>query len=90
VSGSPGKDDRSAKRKESISFNPFGAIGKAVGSGVSIVGSGVSMVGNATKAVGSGVVQGTKVKYHFQHIIQDCMVVPVIKQICRFELGVQC
>ncbi len=64
LSGSPSKDDKSVKRKESISFNPFGALGKAVGSGVSMVGSGVSMVGNATKAVGSGVVQGTKVSYN--------------------------
>ena len=43
------------KRKESISWSPFGAIGKAVSSGVNIV-------GDATKAVGTGVVQGTKVR----------------------------
>ena len=42
------------KRKESVSWSPFGAIGKAVSSGVNIV-------GDATKAVGTGVVQGTKV-----------------------------
>ena len=41
------------KRKESVSWSPFGAIGKAVSSGVNIV-------GDATKAVGTGVVQGTK------------------------------
>ena len=42
------------KRKESVSWSPFGALGKAVSSGVNIV-------GDATKAVGTGVVQGTKV-----------------------------
>jgi len=41
------------KRKESVSWSPFGALGKAVSSGVNIV-------GDATKAVGTGVVQGTK------------------------------
>ena len=42
------------KRKESVSWSPFGAIGKAMSSGVNIV-------GDATKAVGTGVVSGTKV-----------------------------
>ena len=41
-------------RKESITWSPFAALGKAVGSGV-------DMVGKTTKAVGEGVVQGTKV-----------------------------
>ena len=45
------------KRKESVSWSPFGALGKAVSSGVNIV-------GDATKAVGTGVVQGTKVGHH--------------------------
>ena len=44
------------KRKESVTWSPFGAIGKAVSSGV-------NMVGDATKAVGTGVVQGTKVYF---------------------------
>ena len=44
--------EKQEKKKES--WSPFGAIGKAVGSGVNLVGS-------ATKAVGTGVVQGTKV-----------------------------
>ena len=47
------------KRKESVSWSPFGALGKAVSSGVNIV-------GDATKAVGTGVVQGTKVGRHSQ------------------------
>ena len=36
-----------------MSWSPFGALGKAVSSGVNIV-------GDATKAVGTGMVQGTK------------------------------
>jgi len=41
------------RRKESITWSPFAALGKAASSGVSIV-------GKTTKAVGTGVVQGTK------------------------------
>merc|ERR1719278_1023930 len=41
------------RRKESITWSPFAALGKAASSGVSIV-------GKTTKAVGTGVVTGTK------------------------------
>ena len=50
----PGSGAATPKRKESVTWSPFGALGKAVSSGVNIV-------GDATKAVGTGVVQGTKV-----------------------------
>jgi len=33
------RDDKTAKRKNSVSWTPFGAIGKAVGGGVQMVGS---------------------------------------------------
>ena len=51
----PGSGAGTPKRKESVTWSPFGALGKAVSSGVNIV-------GDATKAVGTGVVQGTKVE----------------------------
>jgi len=47
------RSDTTAKRKNSVSWSPFGAFGKAIGGGVQVVGS-------ATKAVGSGVVKGTQ------------------------------
>ena len=60
--GAPGAS--STKRKESVTWSPFGALGKAVSSGVNIV-------GDATKAVGTGVVQGTKVcgKVNFKTVM---------------------